>query len=154
GRSEAALRVALAHSGALVGSARATSAFLRAHGVIEVDDLCDMVETLEILGRQRWPKGRRIGAISESGGEAELLADHAHANGLVVEDLPRELAQGLEREFPNFVKPGNPLDAWAVDEADKVFPRSLEMLAASGAFDVLVAQVDLTQYRSNRDQSW
>lgn len=154
GRSHAAMRVALAHTGALVGSALATSAFFDAHGVIEVEDLCDLVETLEILGRKRWPRGRSLGAISESGGEAELLADQATANGLVVDELPVELARQLEIEFPNYVRAGNPLDAWAVDEPERVFPRSLDLLAASGAFDVLVAQVDLTQFRSDRDQVW
>ncbi len=154
GRSAAAGRVALAHTGALVGSSRAFSAFLRANGVIEVDDLPDLVETLEVLGRRRWPKGRRAGAVSESGGEAALLADGGDASGLVFEELGAELAGQLSSEFPNYLAPTNPLDAWAIDAAERVFPRSLELLAASGRFDVLLALVDLTQFRSDADQVW
>ena len=65
GRSEAAARATLAHTGALVGSARAFSALLRRHGAIEVDDFHDLLETLEVLGskrrRARRPRGRRVG---------------------------------------------------------------------------------------------
>lgn len=154
GRSATAARVALAHTGALVGSSQACSAYLSAHGVIEVDDLPDLVETLEVLGRRRRPGGRRVAAISESGGEAELFADHAEAAGLVLAPLRAELAGVLESEFPNYVHAENPLDAWAVDEASVVFPRSLELLAGSGDYDVVVAQVDLTQYRVHEADDW
>lgn len=154
GRSAAAGRVALAHTGALVGSARSFSVFLRAHGVLEVEDLTDLVETLEILGRRRWPKGKRVAAVSESGGEAELLADHGEAAGLAFEELEEPLSLALSAEFPNFLRPTNPLDAWAVDSAERVFPRAFALIAASRSVDVLLAQVDLTQFRSASDQRW
>ena len=154
GRSEAGARVALAHTGALVGSDRAFSAVLAAYGVIEVRDFTDLVETLEALGRRRRPRGLRIGAVSESGGEAALFADHAEAAGLPFAPLPEPLADALRAEFPNYVAPGNPLDAWAVDDPERVYPRSLELLAGSGAFDILVAQVDDSRYRADTGQDW
>jgi acetyltransferase len=154
GRSEAGARVALAHTGALVGSDRAFSAVLAAYGVIEVGDFTDLVETLEALGRSRRPRGARIGAVSESGGEAALLADHAEAAGLPFAPLPETLVAELRADFPNFVAPGNPLDAWAVDDPERVYPRSLDLMARSGAFDVLVAQVDDSRYRADTGQDW
>jgi acetyltransferase len=154
GRSDSAARIALAHTGALVGSSRACSAYLAAHGVIEVEDLPQLVETLELLGRKGRPAGRRLAAVSESGGEAELLADQAEASGLLVDPLPEDVAATLEKEFPNFVHATNPLDAWAVDRPESVYPRSLELLANSQAFDIVAAQVDLTQYRSLADHAW
>jgi len=154
GRSEAGARVALAHTGALVGSDRAFSAVLAAYGAIRVDDFTDLVETLEALGRARRPRGTRIGAVSESGGEAALFADHAEAAGLPFAPLPEALVAELRAEFPNFLAPGNPLDAWAVDDPERVYPRSLELMARSGAFDVLVAQVDDSRYRADTGQDW
>ena len=132
GRSEAGARVALAHTGALVGSDRAFSAVLAAYGVIEVHDFNDLVETLEALGRKRRPRGMRIGAVSESGGEAALFADHAEAAGLPFAPLPEPLVDALRAEFPNYLAPGNPLDAWAVDDPERVYPRSLELMAGVG----------------------
>ena len=154
GRSEAAARAVLTHTGALVGSGRAFSAALRRNGAIEVGDFHELVETLELLGRSRRPSGTRVGAISESGGECALLADHAEAAGIPFEPLPAELAAQLRERFPNFVTPGNPLDAWAVDEVEVVFPASLELMAKSGAFDVLLAQIDLSQFRDSASQVW
>jgi acetyltransferase len=154
GRSEAAARAALAHTGALVGSGRAFSALLSRWGAIEVGDFHELVETLEVLGRKRWPNGTRLGAISESGGEGALLADHAEQAGTPFEPLPEELARGLSAEFPNYLSPGNPLDAWAVADENDVYPRSLELMARSGAFDVLLAQIDLSQFRGESEQVW
>jgi acetyltransferase len=154
GRSEAAARAALSHTGALVGSEQAFSAVLRRYGAIEVEDFHELVETLEILGRRRWPRGSRIGAVSESGGECALLADHAEAAGIPFAPLSDGLAARLREEFPNFVAPGNPLDAWAVADESVVYPRSLELMSESGDFDVLLALADLSQFRDASNEDW
>jgi acetate---CoA ligase (ADP-forming) len=154
GRSEAGARAALSHTGALVGSDRAFSAVLRRYGAVEVEDFHELVETLEVLGRGGRPGGMRIGGISESGGECALLADQAGAAGIPFEPLPNELAARLQDEFPNYLAPDNPLDAWAVADESVVYPRSLELLAESGAFDILVAQADLSQFRDETNDAW
>ncbi len=154
GASAAAERIALAHTGAIVGSARAFSSLLRRSGALEVSDMPEFVETLEVLGRRRWPTGRRVGAVSESGGEAALLADRASERGLSIEPLPDAVRASLVEEFPALVAPQNPVDAWAADQPERIFPRTLELLGASGRFDVLIAQVDLSRFRSRGDQAW
>jgi acetyltransferase len=154
GHSEAAARAALSHTGALVGSDRAFSAVLRRYSAIEVGDFHELVETLEILGRRHWPRGARIAGISESGGECALLADQAEAAGIPFEPLSPGLAGALSQAFPNYLAPGNPLDAWGIADETEVYPRSLGLLAASGEFDVLVAQVDLSQFRDPTNNEW
>ncbi len=154
GRSQAAARAALAHTGAVVGSERAFSALLHRYGAVEVDDFTALVETLEVLGRARRPRGKRIAAISESGGEGALLADQGEAAGIPFEPLPEAIAAELTARFPNYGAPGNPLDAWAIDEADAVFPGSIEVLVGSGAFDIVVAQADQSQFRGAEEHEW
>jgi acetyltransferase len=154
GRSEAAARAALTHTGALVGSDRAFSAVLHRYSALEVHDFHELVEALEILGAERWPTGPRIAGISESGGECALLADHAEAAGIPFQPLPASLAAALSEAFPNYLAPGNPLDAWGIADETEVYPRSLELLAESGEFDVLVAQVDLSQFRDPSNDEW
>ena len=146
GRSPAGARAVLAHSGAVVGSDQAFSAMLRGYGVIEVDDYPDFVEVLEVLGRRRRPLGRRLGGVSNSGGEGALLADHAEAAGMPFQPLSAGLARRLTYAFPNYVMPQNPVDAWAIDEVERVFPGTLQLLAGSGEIDILVAQVDQSQF--------
>lgn len=146
GKTPGGARAVLAHSGAIVGSDQAFSAMLRGYGVIEVEDYPDFVEVLEVLGRRRRPVGRRLGGVSNSGGEGALLADHAEAAGLPFEPLSADLSRALTAAFPNYVAPQNPVDAWAIDDVEKVFPGTIQLLAGSGEIDILVAQVDQSQF--------
>lgn len=146
GRTPGGARAVLTHSGAVVGSDVAFSAMLRGYGVIEVDDFPDLVEVLEVLGRKRRPRGTRLGGVTNSGGEGALLADHAESAGIPFRPLSEGLAQALSKAFPNYVAPGNPVDAWAIDTVERVFPGTLELLGRSGEFDILVAQIDQSQY--------
>ena len=154
GRSRVAAQAALAHTGAMVGSAKAFTNFVHHHGGIEVTDTSTFMEALEILGQPKWPIGIRLGAISESGGECGMLADAAEPTGLEFPPMPYELVASLQERFPNFLNPQNPLDAWMVDDAEVVFPESLELMALSGEFDILLAQVDITQYRGDAENDW
>ncbi len=146
GRTPGGARAVMAHSGAVVGSDEAFKAMLRGYGVIEVDDYPDFVEVLEVLGRRRRPAGRRLGGVSNSGGEGALLADHAEAAGLPFQPLSGTLSRRLTSAFPNYVMPQNPVDAWAIAETERVFPGTLQLLAGSGEVDILIAQVDQSQF--------
>ena len=70
------------------------------------------------------------------------------------EPLALELASALTDEFPNYLAPGNPLDAWGIADETEVYPRSLELLAVSGDYDVLVALADLSQFRDPSNDEW
>lgn len=154
GKSGVAKRIALAHTGAVVGSNQAFSATLKRFSAIEVEDFPEMVETLEVLGKKRRPLGIRVAAVSESGGECGLMADRAEKNGVSFAPLPEKTAIALNKEFPNYQHPQNPLDAWGVDAPEIVFPRSMEMLAESGAYDTLIAQVDISRFRGDDELVW
>lgn len=154
GKSGVAKRIALAHTGAVVGSNQAFSATLKRFSAIEVEDFPEMIETLEVLGKKKRPKGIRISGVSESGGECGLMADRAEHNGLVFSPLPDETAKTLNKEFPNYLHPQNPLDAWGIDVPEIVFPRSMQILAESKAYDVLVAQVDISRFRGDDELVW
>jgi len=154
GKSGVAKRIALAHTGAVVGSNQAFSATLKRFSAIEVEDFPEMVETLEVLGKKRRPQGIRVSAVSESGGECGLMADRAEKNGVSFDTLPEKTAIALNKEFPNYQHPQNPLDAWGVDTPEVVFPRSMEILAESGAYDTLIAQVDISRFRGDDELVW
>jgi acetate---CoA ligase (ADP-forming) len=154
GRSQAAARAALAHSGAVVGSARAFSALLRHHDALEVSDFHELLETLEVLGRRRWPRGLRVAAVSESGGECALLADHGEQAAMPFAPFDSELQARLVEAFPNFTQPENPLDCWAIDAYEHVFPGTLSILRETGSYDVLLAQLDLSRHRGAHEEGW
>ncbi|QNN52359.1 acetate--CoA ligase family protein [Nocardioides mesophilus] len=153
GRSVTAARVALAHTGAIVGSGTSFSAALARYGVIEVEDFQQLTETLELLGSPRPLGGVRLGAVSESGGECGLLADAADAAGIAFQPMAASLQHDLEERFPGLVAPQNPLDVWGLDSPERAFPWALDLMARSGQYDVIIGQVDLSTYRGPRRTS-
>jgi acetyltransferase len=70
------------------------------------------------------------------------------------EPLPHDVALELKTAFPNFVAPGNTVDVWAVADEMEVIPRSLEILAASGHYDVLLGLIDLAIPRDIENEPW
>jgi acyl-CoA synthetase (NDP forming) len=70
GRSQRTRAVIHTHTGGLAGEAHVFSEVLRAHRAIEVRDLDEMTEVLAACQGTRWPRGRRIGLTSGSGGQA------------------------------------------------------------------------------------
>jgi acetyltransferase len=142
GTSEMGATAALAHTGALVGSDRSFSAMLRHYNAIRVDDFGDWIEHLEVFGRERPPRGRRIGVVTNSGGEGEYFADKAEQAGIPLSLFSDGLRAAIMDEFPNFIHVGNPVDCWAIDDDRVVFPRVFQMLVESGEFDVLISAID------------
>jgi acetyltransferase len=142
GTSEMAAKAAYAHTGALVGSDRGFTAMLRHYNAIRVDDFGDWLEHLEVFGRERPPRGRRIGAVTNSGGEGEYFADKAEQAGIPLQLFSDDLRARIQAEFPNFTLVGNPVDCWAIDDDRVVFPRVFQLMAESGEFDVLVSAID------------
>ncbi len=145
GTSEMGRLAALAHTGAMVGSDRSFSAMLRYYNAIRCDDFAVWLEHLEVFSRARPPAGKRVGAITNSGGEGEYFADKAEQAGIPMQPFSKDLRERLLAEFPNFVDiehVGNPVDCWAIDEYPVVFRRVLELMAESGEFDVLVSAND------------
>ncbi len=142
GTSELGAQAALAHTGALVGSDRTFSAMLRYYNAIRVDDFSEWIEQLEVFSRVKPPRGRRIGAVTNSGGEGEYFADKAEQAGVPLSLFSDDLTARIKAEFPNFSHVGNPADCWAIDDDRVVFPRVFELMAESGEFDVLVSAID------------
>src|SRR4051794_302280 len=145
GTSEMGAQAALAHTGALVGSDRAFSAMLRYYNAIRCDDFGTWLEHLEVFSRRKPPRGRRIGAVTNSGGEGEYFADKAEQAGIPLQPYSDGLRARILEEFPNFTDVshiGNPADCWAIDDDRVVFPRVFQLMAESGEFDVLVSDID------------
>lgn len=110
GRSEQGARTALAHTGALAGDDRIIDAAFHQLGVIRVDSLEEMLATAGYLGYHPGVKGRRIAAVTPSGGACDLLADRAASEGLELPEYPPATLQALADFLPPFSNPRNPLD--------------------------------------------
>ncbi len=110
GRSEGGRRAAHAHTGSLVGSDAIADAIMRQYGVVRVDTLDEMNETLAVFHAKRLPQGSGVGAIFSSGGACGLVSDVGHALGVAMPQPAPQTVEKLQAVIPDFGTVGNPLD--------------------------------------------
>lgn len=130
GRSEAAARAALAHTGALVGDDAVVDAFLHAAGAIRVSSLEDLLATADLFARTGPVAGNGIAVLAMSGGTCDIVADRAEEIGLALPEFGPETIAALQAVLPDFASAQNPLDvtgAAVVD--DELFGAALAIVA-------------------------
>lgn len=151
GRSEVAARNAMAHTGAIVGSDRAFDALCRSYGALRVDDYGEWLEQLEVLGAPRRPRGPRTVLLTNSGGEAELVADLADAAGMPLTPLPESLARDIDEAYP-FHGVHNPIDYWAFAEPEVIVPDLAMRCATHPEVDNVIINIDQSWRFSNGER--
>lgn len=112
GRSEIAARMAVNHSGAMVGNAAAYGAVFERYGVIAVDSLDEFAATLALFESPRRAGPGGVATIHDSGGEREMLADVAEVLDVPLARLSPATESRLGTRLDAGLEPGNPLDAW------------------------------------------
>lgn len=142
GRSDRARRAIHSHTGGLAGESRVFSEVLRAHRAIEVNDMDEFTEVLAACQGARWPRGRRIGVTTGSGGQVELILDVATPIGLDLPPLPAPDRGEAERVIGPITGDGNPLDYWGNGAFRTNLPHALATLGASTAYDAVVYCLD------------
>ncbi len=143
GRGNRARELALAHTGALVGSDAVQDAVFRQKGIVRVYDLDELLETAALFSQGRYPASRRLAAITFSGGEAGSLADIGEAEGLEFPQLHATTRTTLSNAYSDLHNRGNPLDCWGVGDETEVIPVCMDALAADPGFDTLCVSIDL-----------
>ena len=110
GSSLVGQQAALAHTGSVAGNDAVVDAVLRQLNVIRVTSIEDLLCTAALLGYDRWPRGRRMGVLTASGGACDIIADSASAQGIEIPDFAPETAAAIARHLPPFAAAKNPLD--------------------------------------------
>ena len=80
GRSTAAARAAVSHTGALTGSDAVLDAAFRRGGVLRVGSMSELFDIAEVLGKQPRPRGPRLAIVTNAGGAGVLATDALLAN--------------------------------------------------------------------------
>jgi acyl-CoA synthetase (NDP forming) len=131
GRTEASARQSSSHTSSLTGSDVLFDALFDRLGIIRVDSLERMLETVKVLVLGEGLKGRNILSLSCSGGEASIIADQAPGAGLEMKPFSDTQVNKLVEYFPNYVTVSNPFDyntsIWGDRAAlEKCFTTSME----------------------------
>ena len=112
GRSEQAAQMAVSHTGALAGNDMAYGALFERYGVARVDTIDELVTTLLLLSHPRRVGPGAVATIHESGGERELVVDHAAEIGIPFAAIDEATTAKLAARLDYGLEPVNPLDAF------------------------------------------
>jgi acyl-CoA synthetase (NDP forming) len=108
-------RVANSHTGALAGSGETWATVFKQTGVVQVNDIQDLINICECLNDSPLPKGRGVSIITYSGGFSVVQSDMCVKAGLDVPQFSPEAIERLRKIVPvSGTMVGNPLDAWQV----------------------------------------
>jgi acyl-CoA synthetase (NDP forming) len=110
GRTSEGSRAARSHSAALSGSDEVSRAAFRQAGLIQVEELSDLVDTALALASQPLPRGRRIGLISMGGGLGVISTDALKKRGLEMARFSSRTMDRLNSILSDRWSRGNPVD--------------------------------------------
>lgn len=110
GKSEYGKQAAQSHTASMTGSAEVNSAMLRQFGVVEVDDMDELIDTAWLLARKLPTGGEKIAIFASSGGAATLAADMVGNAGLKLATFTAETTRQLSELLPHYAAIGNPVD--------------------------------------------
>jgi acyl-CoA synthetase (NDP forming) len=145
GRETLTRRMVEAHSGALAGEDGAYEALFEAHGVLRVESLDEMADTLALFasGRRAGPGG--LASVHDSGGERALLVDAAATVGVPLARISEETSARMADLLDPGLLAVNPLDFWGTGrEAHEVVTGCIRALLDDPDVAALAFAVDLT----------
>ncbi|MFZ1813516.1 MAG: acetate--CoA ligase family protein [Rhizobiaceae bacterium] len=112
GRSTLGARMAISHTGALVGDDDVFRTLVRRLGGHIAGSLDEMAAMLALFAQGRRATAPGIASIHDSGGERELIADMAEDHGLSYAALAPETVARIQAVLEPGISADNPLDAW------------------------------------------
>lgn len=145
GRSEVGSKAASSHTAALTGSDQVYSAFFRQNGIIRVDDLEEFIDLARLINNVlKFPRGKRLGIVSTSGGAGVLAADTAGQCGLQVPPLQDRTREQVLSVIPAYGSALNPVDVTAqvINEAGG-FRKVFQAMLDDPGLDALVVVVTM-----------
>jgi len=140
GSSPAGQVAALAHTGSVAGDDAVVDAVFRQLGVIRVTSIEELLSTAGLLGYDRWPRGRRMGVLTASGGACGLIADQASEQDIKIPPFAARTVAAIEPHLPAFADAHNPLDVTGYVLAN---PRVTALTAIDHALDAAVTDPGL-----------
>ncbi len=149
GVSDAGAQAAASHTGALATGARVVAGVLRQFGIVQVDDVDDLLDagdTFALLGGrsdggpdQGRAAGDRVAVITTSGGSGILATDAIERAGLRLARLDPATTAKLAQIVPAYGSVANPVDVTATVMNDRTLvARALGAVAGDDGVDVLV----------------
>ena len=131
-------KAAASHTANMTGNYDLFRAAFRQSGLIETQDVEEIVDFAKVAAARRWPKGRTVGVLSISGGSGVVFADRAAKEGLTLPPFAPETFKALRAIIPSFGAADNPADTTAAVVNDPaLFTTTLDIVLRDPGIDQL-----------------
>jgi acetyltransferase len=137
GRNARAAQAAASHTGALAGGDDVYTAALQRAGILRVDGVEELFDTVETLARSRRLPGARLAIVTNGGGPGVMAVDTLIERGGTMADLRPETMAALDRVLPPTWSHGNPVDIIG-DASSTRYADALKIVLADPGVDAVL----------------
>ncbi len=113
GNTDEGQKAAASHTANLGGAMALYKASFKQSGIIQVDDIQDVVDYGRMFRCGKLPRGNRIAMITVSGGAGILMTDECVSRGMRLASLAPQTVEKLREFVPSFGSLANPVDVTA-----------------------------------------
>ncbi|MFA5137800.1 MAG: bifunctional acetate--CoA ligase family protein/GNAT family N-acetyltransferase [Elusimicrobiota bacterium] len=138
GRFAESAKVAASHTGAMASEDAVYDAAFGRIGVARVFDIGEIFDCADLLGRQRIPKGPRLGVVTNAGGPGVMAADALIAAGGCLAELSEDSLARLSQDLPPMWSHGNPVDVLGDARSKRILKAAGIVLEDPGVDALLV----------------
>jgi acyl-CoA synthetase (NDP forming) len=110
GDTKVAERAVKSHTGSIAGNSKIYNAVFKEAGIIKTELVEEFLDIAMVLSKGIYPKGRRVGIITNSGGPGAMIANHAEKLGLIIPEFSELLQEKLNSMTSHTSSVRNPLD--------------------------------------------
>jgi len=120
GRFPESAQVAASHTGAMASEDAVYDAAFQRAGLARVYEIGDIFSVAELIGRNKFPSGPRLGIITNAGGPGVMATDALIASNGVLSELSKETIAKLNENLPAYWSHRNPVDVLGDARAKRV----------------------------------
>lgn len=155
GTSILGIQLTMSHTSSLAGSDEMYQALFHRLGVIRVDSLTHLLETLKLCAITGPAPGSNLAILTCSGGDSAISADLSESAGVNLPALTTEQTAALRAQLPGFASISNPLDyntsIWGKpDELERCFGTVM----SGTRFDAVLLVLDFPRVDTGDTRPW
>jgi acyl-CoA synthetase (NDP forming) len=140
GKSEAGIKAAISHTGALAGTDKMYDALFKQVGIIRANTFSEFLDIPAALASGRVLKGKRVAILTSTGGAGTLVADSLGEWGFETPVPDEKTAERLRALQPGdqAVLDRNPIDVTLAGLQPDLLRGAISALLESPAYDALI----------------
>ncbi len=137
GRFPESAKVAASHTGAMAAEDAIYDAAFKRMGVTRVFDIGDIFDVVELISRNKIPRGARLGIVTNAGGPGVMATDALIAEDGILAELSDETFNKLNESLPPYWSKGNPVDVLG-DANSKRIAKAAQILFDDKTIDAVL----------------